>query len=125
MVGGSLSIGSKMRVKTSKFAESKIEWRSLEREPSHPGVFVKEHILDAFGLTQQELADAIGLSRLSINEIVNGRRTITEGTALRLEKLTGASAEFWLNSQRAFSLWHARRSDARVLQSIKQIGRHD
>jgi addiction module HigA family antidote len=105
----------------SKSSDQTISWRDLNREPTHPGIYVKEVILDGYGLTQQELANAIGVSRLSINEIVRGRRNITEITALRLGRLTGTSPEFWLNLQRNFSLWRAHKEERSILKSITPL----
>jgi addiction module HigA family antidote len=57
-----------------------------------------------------------------VNEIVNGRRGVTPGTALRLAKLFGTTPEFWLNGQQNWDLWHALRADeARELETIEPI----
>jgi antitoxin HigA-1 len=118
-----LLFGAKMVASTSRSSNQNTDWRDFEREPTHPGVFVKEGVLEKYGMTQQELANAIGLSRLSINEIVNGRRNITESTALRLERLTGVSVEFWLDLQRRYNLWHAYRNEGQELERIKAVKR--
>ncbi|MDE2227979.1 MAG: HigA family addiction module antidote protein [Alphaproteobacteria bacterium] len=97
------------------------DWRHLNRSPTHPGEYVQREILDAYDLTQQELADAIGLSRLSINEIVRGKRSITESTALRLSKLTGTTAEFWLGLQQAYNLWHVAHNEATSIAKIQPL----
>ncbi len=97
------------------------EWQKLQREPTHPGVYVKEGILEKFGLTQLKLAKAIGMSRLSINEIVLGKRNITESTALKLSRLTGTSVYLWLDLQRAYNLWHVSRHEARAIARIKPL----
>jgi antitoxin HigA-1 len=107
----------------SKSSATKTDWRNLQRPPTHPGAYVKEVILDGFGLTQQELADAIGMSRLSINEIVRGKRNLTESTALRLARLTGTSVETWLDLQRSYSLWKAARDEAADIARIKPLKR--
>jgi addiction module HigA family antidote len=54
-----------------------------------------------------------------VNEIVNGKRGITPDTALRLAKLFGTTAEFWLNGQRNWDLWHAMHSQ--TAEEIDQI----
>lgn len=112
-----------MPASTSRLSASKADWRALQRPPTHPGVYVKEAILEAFGFTQQELADAIGMSRLSINEIVRGKRNLTESTALRLARLTGTSVESWLDLQRAHSLWKAAHDDQKTIARIKPLKR--
>lgn len=102
---------------------SVVSWEVLERAPTHPGAMVKDGILEAFGLTQGELAEAIGMSRLSINEIVRGKRSLTEGTALRLARLTNTSPEMWLNLQRDFDLWKAKKDERVALSRIKPLAR--
>lgn len=58
-------------------------------------------------LTQGQLAEAMGVSRKTINELCTNRRTITADTALMLAKAFGSSAEFWLNLQQRNDLWKA------------------
>jgi antitoxin HigA-1 len=55
------------------------------RVPTHPGEMLLEEFLKPMGITQRELADAIGVPYQRVNEIVNGRRGITPSTALRSE----------------------------------------
>ena len=95
----------------------------MRRAPTHPGAYVKEAILDEFSLTQQQLADRIGTSRLTINEIVKGKRNLTESMALRLAHLTGTTPEAWLDLQRAYSLWKAAQDEAKELAHIKPLKR--
>ena len=82
------------------------------RPPTHPGEMLLEEFLKPLGMTQSELARRIHVSFPRVNEIINGRRGITPDTALRLSKLLGTTAEFWLNGQRNWDLWHALHSDA-------------
>jgi addiction module HigA family antidote len=78
-----------------------------------------EEFLKPLGLTQTELAERIRVSYPRVNEIVNGKRGITPDTALRLAKLFGTTAEFWLNGQRNWDLWHAMHSQ--TAEEIDQI----
>lgn len=81
-----------------------------DRPPTHPGEMLLEEFLKPHGLTQTALAERIRVSYPRVNEIVNGKRGITPDTALRLAKLFGTTAEFWLNGQRNWDLWHAMHS---------------
>jgi addiction module HigA family antidote len=81
--------------------------RRMKRRPTHPGEMLREDFLPDYGLTVAGLADAVGVSRQSINELLRGRRAVSPQMALRLSKLFGNSAEFWLNGQRAVDLWDA------------------
>ena len=77
----------------------------MNRRPTHPGEMLREDYLPDFGLTATSLAEAIGVSRQSINELLRERRSVSPSMALRLAKLFGNSPEFWLNAQRAVDLW--------------------
>lgn len=80
------------------------------RPPTHPGEMLFEEFLKPFGLTQSELAERIGVSYPRVNELVHGRRAMTPDTALRLERLLGVEAQFWLNLQLRWDLYHAARA---------------
>jgi addiction module HigA family antidote len=71
-----------------------------------------EEFLQPMGLARRELADGIRVPYQRINELVNGRRGETPTTALRLAKLFGTSADFWMNLQRRWDLYHARDAEA-------------
>ena len=74
-----------------------------------PGETLKEEFLAEYGLSQNQLARAIGISPNRIAEIVNNRRRITADTALRLSLYFGNSPEFWMNLQSHYDLKLARR----------------
>jgi addiction module HigA family antidote len=81
-----------------------------EFAPVTPGEILKEEFLAEYGLSQNQLARAIGISPNRITEIVNNRRRISADTALRLSLYFGNSAEFWLNLQSHYDLKLARRN---------------
>lgn len=81
--------------------------RKLMRRPTHPGEMLREDFLPDYGLSVAGLAEAAGVSRQSINELLRGRRAVSPEMALRLSRLFGNSAEFWMNAQRAVDLWDA------------------
>ena len=76
--------------------------------PVTPGEMLKEEFLTEYGLSQNQLAKAIGISPNRIAEIVNNRRRITADTALRFGLYFGNSAEFWMNLQARYDLKTAR-----------------
>jgi addiction module HigA family antidote len=81
-----------------------------EFAPVTPGDMLKEEFLAEYGLSQNQLAKAIGISPNRIAEIVNNRRRITADTALRLGLYFGNSAEFWMNLQAHYDLKIARKN---------------
>ena len=95
--------------------------RPLERQPVHPGEILREEFLPDYGLTVTALAEAVGVSRQSMNELLRERRAVSPEMALRLAKLFGMSAEFWLNLQRNVDLWNAARGLERELANIHPI----
>lgn len=81
--------------------------RQMKRPPTHPGEMLREDFLPDYGLTVAGLAEAAGVSRQSINELLRERRAVSPEMALRLSRLFGNTAEFWMNAQRAVDLWDA------------------
>ena len=92
-----------------------------EFAPVTPGEMLKEEFLAGYGLSQNQLAKAVGISPNRIAEIANNRRRITADTALRLGLYFGNSPEFWMNLQTHYDLKVARRNlkpaDARRIKA--------
>jgi antitoxin HigA-1 len=88
--------------------------------PVTPGEILKEEFLAQYGLSQNQLAKAIGTSPNRIAEIISNRRRITADTALRLSLYFGNSPEFWMNLQSHYDLKMARRNLTRRCQA--QLG---
>lgn len=93
----------------------------MKRRPTHPGEMLREDFLPDYGLTVAGLAEAAGVSRQSINELLRGRRAVSPEMALRLARLFGNSPEFWLNAQRAVDLWDAEQAIKREVARIKPL----
>lgn len=90
--------------------------------PTHPGEMLLEEFLKPLNMSQAELASKIGVSYPRINELVRGKRGVTPDTALRLEQLFGMEAQFWLNLQLAWDLYHAIHSPAaKKIRKIKRL----
>ena len=95
--------------------------RPLERRPIHPGEIVREDFMPDYGLTVSTLASALRVSRQSINELVRERRAVSPEMALRLGRLFGNSAEFWLNLQRSIDLFDAQAANGAEVEHIKPL----
>jgi antitoxin HigA-1 len=93
----------------------------MKRRPTHPGEMLREDFLTDFGLTVSGLAEAAGVSRQSINELLRGRRAVSPEMALRLGRLFDNSPEFWLNAQRAVDLWDAEQAIKKDMARIKPL----
>ncbi len=95
--------------------------RPLERRPIHPGEILREEFLPEYGLSVTALAEAAGVSRQSINELLRERRAVSPEMALRLGRLFGMSPEFWLNLQRNVDLWDAAKELKREMSHIRPL----
>ncbi len=104
---------SKSRTSTRVAANRALVQRRLpsHRPPTHPGEMLLEEFLKPLGITQFAFAARLGVSFPRLNEVINGKRTVTPDTALRLARVTGMSADFWLGLQQDWDLWHALRSE--------------
>jgi addiction module HigA family antidote len=80
---------------------------TTKRKPVTVGEILMEEFMAPLGLTQGELAAAMGVQRKHVNELCNDRRNVTAPTALILARVFGNSPEFWLNVQRRTDLWEA------------------
>ncbi len=85
-----------MRVKAS------IPAKNLPRPKIHPGVILRKHVLEARKLSQTAFAQSTGLPVSRINEILNGKRSITMDAVIRFAKVLGTSEGFWINLQAAY-----------------------
>jgi addiction module HigA family antidote len=95
--------------------------RNPNRKPTHPGAVLREDVLPAMGITQARMAELLGVSRVTLAQLLHEHRALSGDMALRLEKLLGTSAESWLNMQQAVDLWTARQDT----QRFAHVGRFD
>jgi len=70
-----------------------------------------EEFLKPLGISQSAFAIRLGVSFPRLNEIIRGKRAVTPDTALRLARVLGMSADFWLGLQQDWDLWHALRHE--------------
>lgn len=89
--------------------------------PIHPGEILREEFLVPMALSANRLAQAIGVPANRMTEIVGERRNLTADTALRLARVFGTTAEFWLNLQQAYELRSAEIELDGTLDTIKPL----
>jgi antitoxin HigA-1 len=94
--------------------------RNPNRRPTHPGAILREDVLPALEISQGRLAELLGVSRLTVSQLLHEHRALAPDMALRLEKLLGSSAESWLRMQEAVDLWEARQQPERIAR-IKRL----
>ncbi len=95
--------------------------RARQVRPIHPGEMLREDFMPDFGLTVSRLAEALCVSRQSVNELIRERRAVSPEMALRLSRLFGNSAEFWLNAQRAIDLWDAEQAAGPEIKRVEPL----
>ena len=93
------------------------------RRPTHPGEIIRYEFLEPLGMTQQQLADAIGVTRVRINEIILGKRSITPDTAFRLGAFFDTTPEFWMGLQNNIDMWDTLQTRKKEYARIKPLDR--
>lgn len=93
-------LGSNGGARQGRFSRS-------SRSAPHPGSFIESRFLQPLCISQAELAQALGISRRRVNELIVGKRSITIDTAIRLAKFFRTDPEFWLTLQMRWDLYQA------------------
>jgi addiction module HigA family antidote len=91
------------------------------RQPTHPGEIIRYEYLDELNMTQQQLADSIGITRVRLNEIILGKRSVTPDTAFRLAKFFNTTPEFWIGLQTNFDMWNTLQSRKKEYETIRPL----
>ena len=78
--------------------------------PPHPGEILKEDVLNAEGINVTEAAQQLGVSRVTLSRLLNGKAGISIDMAIRLSQWLGTSPEVWLRMQDACDLWSAKKT---------------
>ncbi len=92
--------------------------------PPCPGEIIKEDVLEAEGISVTEAAQQLGVSRVTLSRLLNGKTGISIDMALRLSQWLGTTPEVWLRLQEACDLWQARktkRPDVKPLRRSKTV----
>jgi len=79
--------------------------RDPKRKPTHPGEILREDVLPTLRMSQTELAQRLGVSRLTVSELLLEKRTLSADMAMRIARLTNTTPESWLRMQEAVDLW--------------------
>lgn len=96
--------------------------RDRQRAPTHPGEILREDVLPALKMTQTEFAQRLDVSRLSVSELLHGKRSMTPEMAARVAKLLRGAPEIWLRMQAARDLWEIQ-ADQDRLAAVKPLDR--
>src|SRR5262245_33332038 len=88
-------------------------------QPAHPGEILREDVLRPLGLPLSRVAAHLDVSRQTLYDIINEKRSITADIAARLGRAFGNNALFWLNLQSQYDAWFAERTKA--VQKISRL----
>jgi addiction module HigA family antidote len=94
-----------------------------KRRPTHPGELLREEILPAIALDQGRLAERLGVSRQSLNELVNERRSVSIDMAYRLGRLFDMDPTTWIRMQEAVDAWDMLQAKSKEYDKIKPLSR--
>lgn len=83
-------------------------------EPLHPGLIVKDALIDNTGLTVTEAAARLGVTRTTLSRLLNGHAGISAEMALRLSKFFGTSIEMWVNLQSRYDVWTVKKDSKKI-----------
>jgi addiction module HigA family antidote len=91
------------------------------KNPPHPGLSVRHDCIEPLDLSISETADILGVTRQTLNNLVNGKSGISPEMAIRLDKAFGGGAETWLRLQMAYDLAQARQHESEI--KVKRVVR--
>ena len=94
--------------------------RDPKRKPTHPGEVLREDVLPSLEMTQTEFARRLGVSRLSVSELLLEKRALSADMAIRIGRLTNTTPESWLRMQEALDIW-ALEKDPRRYRQIEPL----
>jgi addiction module HigA family antidote len=90
--------------------------------PPHPGEILRDTVLHPEnGLTLTAFAARMGVSRVALSRVVNGRAAVSAELAIRLAAALGGSAESWLRMQSAYDLWQAQKNKRPKIRRLTYV----
>lgn len=88
--------------------------------PPHPGLIIRDDVLPELKLSVNEAAEQLGVSRVTLSRVINGRSAITAEMALRVGKWVGNGPEIWLRMQGQYDLWQAMKKGEPKVKKAKR-----
>jgi len=95
--------------------------RNKNRKPTHPGAILREDVLPSLNMSQGDIADALGVSRRTVSQILHEHRPITPDMAIRLARFLGGTPNSWLNMQQALDIWLLEQENSKDYESIEAV----
>ncbi len=93
----------------------------IMHEPLHPGIVVKDALIDGTGMSVTEAAARLGVTRTTLSRLLNGHAGISTEMALRLSMLFGNSIDMWVNIQSQYEIWQAKQGAINIhIEPLKE-----
>ncbi len=89
--------------------------------PSHPGEVLRDGVFSDAGISVTDFATRLGVTRVALSRVLNGKAAISADMALRLAAALGGSAQSWLHMQANYDLWHAEKALRREVARIAPL----
>lgn len=94
---------------------------SRMHNPPHPGEVLRDGVFTDSNITVTEFAKRLGVTRVALSNVLNGKAGISASMSLRLTAALGGSAESWLHMQANYDLWHAGKMLKREVSKIERM----
>jgi len=78
-----------------------------QKPPIHPGIILREDVINEYGLTVTDAARMLGVTRAALSDVVNGKAAISAEMAYRIEAVFGGTADLWTRLQMKYQNWFA------------------
>ena len=89
--------------------------------PPHPGEVLRDGVFSDAGISVTDFAERLGVTRVALSRVLNGKAAISADMALRLAAALGGSAQSWLHMQANYDLWHAEKALRREVARIAPL----
>jgi addiction module HigA family antidote len=89
--------------------------------PPHPGEILKTDVLPGLGLTVTDAAKQLGVARVTLSRMINGRAAISADMSIRLAQWLGGNPETWLRAQAQYDLWRARKGNTIAVKPAARL----
>ncbi len=89
--------------------------------PPHPGEIIKEDVLPELGLNVKQAAEQLGVSRVTLSRMINGKAAISAEMAIRLGQWLNGNPETWLRAQVQFDLWRAEQQSNIKVKPVERL----
>lgn len=94
----------------------------MMKDPPHPGELLREDVLAPLGLSVKEAAARLGMSRVALSRVLNGRAAISPDLAVRLERAGVSTARAWLSMQANYDLARAMQHEQPPVRALQEVG---